>query len=220
MSHSAETKEKIRQAHLGVRLSENHKRRISEAHKKRGTLPPSRKGMGFSPEQKEKIRKALKGRKHSPLTEEHKRKISKTMTGQRHPEWRNQNKGNRQRGANSHFWKGGTTEENQLIRASKKYQNWRTEVFERDQYRCRGCGDGRGRNLNAHHVIPFSKLLEEGRNNFPLFSIQVIADNYEPLWDVSNGITLCKDCHRENQYKPLDGQRWDQIPETIKRRRE
>lgn len=54
---------------------------------------------------------------------------------------------------------------------------WRARVFKRDGFTCRSCGDRRGRNLNAHHLTSHH------------------ADKAK-RWLVSNGVTLCSDCHR------------------------
>ena len=61
-------------------------------------------------------------------------------------------------------------------RNSKEYKRWRNLVFERDNYTCQMCGK-RGGKLNAHHIVRFRKSIEK-------------------RVDVSNGITLCEDCHR------------------------
>lgn len=81
-------------------------------------------------------------------------------------------------GEKCHLWKGGITPENQKVRTSAKYKNWRRKVFERDGYACQKCGDSRGGNLNAHHIKSFSVFLEL-------------------RFDVSNGVTLCESCHRK-----------------------
>lgn len=55
-----------------------------------------------------------------------------------------------------------------------EYIEWRTAVFERDNYTCQSCG-AKGR-MNAHHIKSWS--------SFP-----------ELRFDINNGITLCFDCH-------------------------
>lgn len=66
---------------------------------------------------------------------------------------------------------------NQEIRSSVEYRNWRTEVFKRDNYICQSCGK-RGGDLQAHHIKRFS--------------------DYEELrLEISNGLTLCLECHKE-----------------------
>lgn len=66
---------------------------------------------------------------------------------------------------------------NKDYRKSKEYQEWRTRVFERDKYTCAICGKVGG-SLEAHHIKPFAK--------------------YEDVrFDVDNGVTLCKECHKK-----------------------
>lgn len=79
------------------------------------------------------------------------------------------------RGKNNYFWCGGINGQNDNFRHQRDYKNWRTLVYERDNYTCQCCDKAGGR-LNAHHVYPFA--------------------NYEELrFCVDNGITLCEDCH-------------------------
>lgn len=61
--HTKKTKKKMSISHLGKKLSEEHRKRISETHKKRGTIPPSRKGLKFLEESKRKMGESHKGRK-------------------------------------------------------------------------------------------------------------------------------------------------------------
>jgi hypothetical protein len=61
------------------------------------------------------------------------------------------------------------------IRHSFAYKEWVKDVFTRDNFTCQICGKHGGQ-LNAHHIKPFAKYPE----------LRLI---------VSNGITLCKDCH-------------------------
>lgn len=72
-------------------------------------------------------------------------------------------------------WKNGITDANKLIRNGPEIKAWRVAVFKRDKYICQICQTGGGR-IHAHHIMSFAK--------------------YEDLrFDVSNGITLCKQCH-------------------------
>jgi len=71
---------------------------------------------------------------------------------------------------------GGVSTEEMLLRASPEYNQWRKAVYKRDDYTCQQCGD-RGVRLEAHHIKPF-------------------ATHPELRFDVGNGITLCKSCHR------------------------
>jgi hypothetical protein len=81
-----------------------------------------------------------------------------------------------QSGEKSHFWKGGVTEETKIIRDSMETAEWRRAVFSRDKFTCQCCGDSTGHNLQAHHIENFSEVAEK-------------------RFDVSNGVTMCKDCH-------------------------
>ncbi len=80
------------------------------------------------------------------------------------------------RGKNNSNWKNGITTENQAIRASKEYEDWKDTVFKRDDYTCALCGK-RGGDLNSHHVLPFV--------DFPEYRLKI-----------DNGITHCKECHK------------------------
>lgn len=56
---------------------------------------------------------------------------------------------------------------------------WRNKVLERNNYTCQKCGNKR--NLEAHHILGFSK-------------------NKELVYEVSNGVTLCEKCHTKFHY--------------------
>lgn len=81
-------------------------------------------------------------------------------------------------GEKNHQWKGGVTPRHQAMRNSARYSEWRQAVYQRDNYTCQDCGDNRGGNLEAHHI----NLLSER---------ELLA------YEVDNGITLCKPCHRK-----------------------
>jgi hypothetical protein len=77
-------------------------------------------------------------------------------------------------------WKGGITPINLRIRTSKEYKIWRLQIFKRDNFTCIDCGNNKGGNLNADHIKPFA-LYPESR------------------LDLSNGRTLCIDCHKKTE---------------------
>jgi hypothetical protein len=56
------------------------------------------------------------------------------------------------------------------------YERWRQFVFERDNYSCLKCGNFYQVELNAHHIQNFSQRKDLAT-------------------DLSNGATLCRDCH-------------------------
>lgn len=88
-------------------------------------------------------------------------------------------------------WKGGKTSLIMKIRNHPKSIEWRNAIFERDHYTCQVCGDKRGNNLNAHHYIQVADIVHT-------LNIQTIEEalNAPILWNLSNGITLCKQCHK------------------------
>jgi 5-methylcytosine-specific restriction endonuclease McrA len=77
------------------------------------------------------------------------------------------------------------------IRLSPRYNQWRSDVFQRDNWTCQTCGI-RGYNLEAHHsMVGFTKLLKT--NNINTYDD---ALKCEALWELDNGVTLCEDCHK------------------------
>ena len=98
-------------------------------------------------------------------------------------------------------WKGGITEVHFLIRASKKYKEWRTKVFKRDLFKCTKCGYV-GTKIEAHHIVRFSILLGYAIELLPLLNVYDSAMAYSPLWEVENGNTLCENCHKKEHKKP------------------
>ena len=80
-------------------------------------------------------------------------------------------------------WKGGLTTEHDMIRTSSEIKDWKAAVFKRDYYTCQVCGV-RGGVLNAHHIKRF-------------------RDYPELRTELSNGITLCVECHKVETAKEL-----------------
>jgi len=79
---------------------------------------------------------------------------------------------------NHHRWNPDLTDkERESRRKNQAYINWRESVYRRDNYTCQCCGDDRGGNLIAHHILNFSE--------------------YGDLrYEVGNGKTLCEVCHK------------------------
>jgi len=90
----------------------------------------------------------------------------------------------------SPFWRGGKDRTIRLlIYDHYKTRQWRSKVFERDNWICQTCRK-RGCFLEAHHIKPFYKILEE--NNIKDLTQAIKC---KELWNINNGVTLCKDCH-------------------------
>lgn len=91
--------------------------------------------------------------------------------------------------------------ENGLYRNSQKYKEWRISVLKRDNYICQNC-EKETEDLVVHHIQEFSK-------------------NKEIRFDIINGITLCKLCHkkihsRENQKElPPTDRAYEKLEEKI-----
>ena len=85
-------------------------------------------------------------------------------------------------------FEGFSATESHMIRNSSQYIEWRTKVFERDNFICQKCGR-RGGDLEAHHLYPFA---EYPRKRFL----------------IDNGVTLCSECHSpkyKNSFHALYG---------------
>lgn len=109
------------------------------------------------------------------LNNDIKKKISDSLKGEKHPNW-----------------KGGITPLNKKLRNEEKYKQWRSQVFERDNWTCVWCG--KKGNLEADHIKPLSLLLKQ--NNIKIIEEAIQC---KELWDINNGRTLCKDCHKETK---------------------
>ena len=105
------------------------------------------------------------------------------------------NKGKRcpQLGGKKHWcWKGGITPLMVRIRRCARYKAWVKAVFERDNYICQLCKK-RGRDLQADHCPKmFCDVIAE--NKIKTFEEAI---NCKELWNITNGRTLCKSCHRK-----------------------
>jgi len=69
---------------------------------------------------------------------------------------------------------------------TKEYRQWRSDVFQRDNWTCQTCGAKSSKGirilLEAHHI--------KGWANYP-----------DLRYGVDNGITLCRECHKLTRKK-------------------
>jgi len=76
------------------------------------------------------------------------------------------------------------------IRGIAEHKEWHKDILRRDNWTCQCCGDKR--NIEVHHLKSFFDIYKE-------FNLKTIEDarNCEILWDITNGQTLCRRCHRK-----------------------
>lgn len=110
------------------------------------------------PEVAEKIRLSRLGKPSYKRTNKTIAKMRDSISGPRH--WN---------------WQGGKTKESIKLRNSWEYKQWRTAVYQRDNYTCTTCGK-KHCYLNADHIKTWA--------HYP-----------ELRFNVNNGRTLCVDCH-------------------------
>lgn len=84
--------------------------------------------------------------------------------------------GLRQQGDKHHNWKGGVTVVRDVGRKHPLYAKWREKVFTRDDFTCQSCF-AKGGDIRAHHMVFYK-------------------DSPKKRFKLSNGITLCAECHR------------------------
>lgn len=125
-------------------------------------------------EHREKIGIANRGKKRPDLALRN--SLSRIWLGKKHKEETKKKISDANKREKHYAWKGGVTKENELIRHSREYKNWRKSVFQRDNYKCCSCGK-KGGYLEAHHVKSF-------------------ALHKHLRFIVDNGKTLCKKCHK------------------------
>jgi hypothetical protein len=121
-------------------------------------------------------------------SEKHKQKMKKIMS-----KWCKDNfdkvrkRGEKTRGEKHYRWKGGTTKLNISIRRMTENRKWMDAVKARDK-KCKHCGGVE--ELESHHIIPLAMLLEKHN-----ITNRDEARECKELWNIKNGITLCRKCH-------------------------
>jgi 5-methylcytosine-specific restriction endonuclease McrA len=79
------------------------------------------------------------------------------------------------RGKLNSNWQGGITSLTEGLRHTIEFRLWREAIFARDDYTCQGCGR-RGGRIHPHHIKSFARYSEL-------------------RFDITNGVTLCQNCH-------------------------
>lgn len=133
----------------------------------------------LSEDLKKRISDRLKGRK---LSVEHKRNVVTSLTGRKLSDTARKNIGFAKLKERNPNWKGGIDKDKRGIKTAE-YKAWRYDIFCRDWFACQmpGCNEPDTR-IEAHHIKTYEK--------FPELKLVV-----------SNGITLCKGCHRKIRFK-------------------
>jgi len=150
----------------------------------KGVMAAWNKGIPMSDESKQKLSESKKGKHSSPATEFKKGE----MSGENHPNYGKKASDELkeklskahigiQAGENHPNYNPNLTdEERERGRKIPGYSEWSPAVLKRDNYMCQFCG--LPIELNAHHI--------ESYNNNP-----------ELRTTLSNGITMCNECHND-----------------------
>lgn len=135
-------------------------------------------------------------------TDQRKSEFSSSVTGRPSPakgktwQYNRVIKREKLKGSGNSQWQGGKTRLAYAIRGSNNYKVWRRAVFVRDNWECTICGakSGTGKRITLHvdHIVPLSKLL----SNYNIRTTEQ-SESCSVLWDITNGRTLCKNCHKE-----------------------
>jgi hypothetical protein len=152
--HTPEAIEKMRQKSLGHRLSDESRKRLSLIRKQEWATGRRKGGWKLTDKTKNKMKNRIPWNVGIPIVS----------------------------GEQCWNWKGGRSRWYREGYYTKKYLNWRRDVFVRDEFTCKDCGK-KHIYITAHHIKSWV--------NYP-----------ELRFDVDNGRTLCEDCHKKtDNYK-------------------
>ena len=181
--HTQATKDKIRQSLVGHKFWGGEKSWFIKGHKNTPEtiekIREASKKLWQNPEHRKLMLLKLKGHPNYNLSvsDETRKKISQGLKGIiKSEEWRRK-LSESHKGEKSYTWKGGISKINERIRRSLEYKLWREKVYKRDNYICQLCKN-KGGKLVADHIKSF-------------------AEYPELRFELSNGRTLCINCHKE-----------------------
>lgn len=108
------------------------------------------------------------------------------------------------RGAHHYKWNGGISRLNMSVRRMTENRKWMDAIKSRDGM-CLECLSTE--RLEAHHIRPLSELIEKlgikNREDARRFASE--------LWDLENGITLCRRCHYKKHGRTLNENRRNEV---------
>ncbi|MBE3093947.1 MAG: HNH endonuclease [Actinobacteria bacterium] len=87
-------------------------------------------------------------------------------------------------GENNGRWRKdrNTISDINVLRNLREMTDWKLAVYKRDEFTCQLCGGTKSGSFNAHHI-------------------KMLAKYKDLAFNVSNGITLCVDCHKKVTWK-------------------
>ena len=203
--HSPETLLKMSLAKKGFFLTwkgkhptEETRKRMSEAMKRNPRPHQFKKGRIPSKEEKEKRLKTMAGKYKGENAFNWKGGIPHCqdcgkLLGARRFKRCDKCNGIFRRGENSPSWKGGISDLRIRLSSLFEYRQWRSDIFQRDDFTCVVCGL-RGGYLEADHIKPYKQIKEE-------YNIKNIDDALacSELWNINNGRTVCRPCHLKTE---------------------
>ena len=174
-----EVRNKISLSNTGKVLTKEHIQKSVESRKKNGW---------FKDVDNFKLR-ISKVKMGVPMSEQAKKKLSEIRKtevlngtfvsptkGKHHSIEHRRKIGDAHKGEKSYLWKGGISLINKIIRSSLDFKLWREAVFKRDDWTCVWCKI-KGGELHPDHI-------------------KIFADYPDLRFDINNGQTLCKNCHK------------------------
>jgi len=179
----------------------------NKSEKQKNAVKEKLRGVPFSNKHKENLSKSLCLIKYHPgrfkkghsLSVESRKKIGeknrKNSTGRKHKKEAIEKCRIAKLKEKNPNWKDGITPIYIKITALPEYSKWRKTIFERDEYVCQKCKK-KGGELNAHHIEMFSKIIKE--NNIKKTEDALAC---KKLWDINNGKTLCRSCHKKEHWE-------------------
>lgn len=123
-------------------------------------------------------RKQIAPMLHKNHSLETRKKMSKTRMANREKLWN---------------WKGGIVSLRLQICSYYRCRKWKSDILARDNFTCQLCGANRDIKLEVDH---YPKRFSEIVSDYHIKTLEE-AMNCEAFYDMRNGRTLCKKCHRK-----------------------